>query len=507
MSSEYVLAINVGTTSAKAALFPKDARLAHSRQYFFEQKYPNPGWCEQDPYAILESTIKSVNEVAELIVPYGSITAVGITNQRETVIAWDKVTGKPLYNAIVWLDLRTYDTVKALTMDGSKDRFRHITGLPISTYFTALKIRWLLDNVDEVSDAVKEGRCLFGTVDSWLTYNLTGGHNNGGIHVTDVTNASRYMLMDLKTLSWSEEVCHELNIPLETLPKIVPSSGYIGIMSSHQLHSAVRDVPITAILGDQQSALVGHGCIQEGQGKMTLGKGCFMLVNTGQQIVPASFGILTTVAFQREGGDVYYALEGSIANTGRAVQWLCDKLQLIETPDEIEKLALTVPNTGGVTFVPAFTGLFAPYWRPDARAVITGMTLGTTKAHICRAVLEAVALQVLDVVEAMEKHIGRPLEMFYVDGGMTRNALFLQMQADALLKDIYPAELIEFTSFGVAYAAGLAVHFWDKVPLQSLISNLGGHRKITPRPDALAQRGTVRRRWNDALQRSLNLEE
>ncbi|KAF4655217.1 hypothetical protein FOZ61_007686 [Perkinsus olseni] len=391
-------------------------------------------------------------------------------------------------------------------MDGSKDRFRQITGLPISTYFTALKIRWLLDNVDDVSDAVKEGRCLFGTVDSWLTYNLTGGADNGGIHVTDVTNASRYMLMDLKTLEWSEEVCHALNIPLETLPKIVPSSGYIGTISS-ALHPAICNVPITAMLGDQQSSLVGHGCIQEGQGKMTLGKGCFMLVNTGQHIVPSSFGILTTVAFQRSGGDVYYALEGSIANTGRAVQWLCEKLQLIDTPDEVEKLALTVPNTGGVTFVPAFTGLFAPYWRPDARAVITGMTLGTTKAHICRAVLEAVALQVLDVVEAMEKHIGHPLEMFYVDGGMTKNDLFLQMQADTLVKELYPANLFEFTSFGVAYAAGLAVDFWDNVPLQSLILNLGGHRKVEPHSEALTQRKAVRRRWNDALQRSLNLEE
>ncbi|KAF4659548.1 hypothetical protein FOL47_007518 [Perkinsus chesapeaki] len=392
-------------------------------------------------------------------------------------------------------------------MNEGKDRFRNITGLPISTYFTALKIKWLLDNIDDVNNAVKEGRCLFGTVDSWLTYNLTGGYNNNGIHVTDVTNASRYMLMDLNTLQWSEEVCQSLGIPIDSLPKIVPSSGYIGNVSC-ELCPNICNVPITAILGDQQSALVGHGCIQEGKGKMTLGKGCFMLVNTGQNVVPSSFGILTTVAFQRKGGKVFYALEGSIANTGRAVQWLCDNLQLINTPDEIEKQALTVPNTGGVTFVPAFTGLFAPYWRPDARAVITGMTLGTTKAHICRAVLEAVSLQVVDVVEAMEKHIGSPLDMFYVDGGMTRNNLFLQMQADALDKAIYPAaKTVEFTSFGAAYAAGLAVDFWEDIPLDDLISNLGGHRKIEPEDEALTQRKAVRRRWNDALQRSLNLEE
>ncbi|KAF4694323.1 hypothetical protein FOZ60_008481 [Perkinsus olseni] len=396
---KYILSIDQGTTSSRAIIFAEDGQVVHVKGYPFEQKYPNPGWCEQDPYDILQSTIRSINEVSELIAPYGGITAVGITNQRETVIAWDKVTGKPLYNAIVWLDLRTYDTVKALTMDGSKDRFRPITGLPISTYFTALKIRWLLDNVNDVSDAVKEGRCLFGTVDSWLTYNLTGGPDNGGIHVTDVTNASRYMLMDLEKLGWCEDICNELGIPIDTLPTIVPSCGHIGTITNsesesrdHQLHPSLFNVPITAILGDQQSALLGHGCVKVGQAKCTYGTGCFMLANTGDKIIQSSFGLLTTVAFKREGGPVYYALEGSVAIAGRAVQWLRDQLGVIESAPEVEELASTVPNTGGVTVVPAFSGLFTPHWRPDARAVIAGMTLGTTKAHICRAVLEGCSI-------------------------------------------------------------------------------------------------------------------
>ncbi|KAF4737414.1 hypothetical protein FOZ62_006768, partial [Perkinsus olseni] len=302
---KYILSIDQGTTSSRAIIFAEDGQVVHVKGYPFEQKYPNPGWCEQDPYDILQSTIRSINEVSELIAPYGGITAVGITNQRETVIAWDKVTGKPLYNAIVWLDLRTYDTVKALTMDGSKDRFRPITGLPISTYFTALKIRWLLDNVNDVSDAVKEGRCLFG----------------------------KEMLMDLEKLGWCEDICNELGIPIDTLPTIVPSCGHIGTITNsesesrdHQLHPSLFNVPITAILGDQQSALLGHGCVKVGQAKCTYGTGCFMLANTGDKIIQSSFGLLTTVAFKREGGPVYYALEGSVAIAGRAVQWLRDQL-------------------------------------------------------------------------------------------------------------------------------------------------------------------------------------
>ncbi|KAF4717201.1 hypothetical protein FOZ63_002184 [Perkinsus olseni] len=321
------------------------------------------------------------------------------------------------------------------------------------------------------------------------------------------------MLMDLEKLGWCEDICNELGIPIDTLPTIVPSCGHIGTITNsesesrdHQLHPSLFNVPITAILGDQQSALLGHGCVKVGQAKCTYGTGCFMLANTGDKIIQSSFGLLTTVAFKREGGPVYYALEGSVAIAGRAVQWLRDQLGVIESAPEVEKLASTVPNTGGVTVVPAFSGLFTPHWRPDARAVIAGMTLGTTKAHICRAVLEGVALQVVDVVRVMERELEHPLSEFYADGGMTGNNLLMQMQADFLPKEIYPAMMAETTAFGAAYAAGLAVDLW-KVPLPELIANLGGHRKIEPHPAALERRKAIRKRWNDALQRSLGLEE
>ena len=451
--SRYVGAIDQGTTSTRFVLVDQRGSFVAMSQREHEQIYPKPGWVEHDGAEIWANTELVVQEaLAAAEASPSDLVAVGITNQRETTIVWDADTGEPVANAIVWQDTRTHELCRALGGKDGPDRFRHSTGLPLATYFAGPKMRWLLDEVDGLRARAEAGEVRFGTMDSYLVWKLTG------VHITDVTNASRTMLMNLETLDWDTELLAALGVPAAVLPRIVPSVGTIG-----RARGVLEGVPVTGILGDQQSAMFGQACFGAGDAKNTYGTGCFMLLGTGTRIVRSNHGLLTTVAYQIGDGKPRYALEGSVAIAGAAVQWLRDNLQIIDTAPAVEALAATVPDNGDVYFVPAFSGLFAPYWRSDARGVFAGLTRYSTRGHFARAVLEATAYQTRDVLEAMEADSGVTMHELRVDGGMVANELLMQFQADILGVPVVVPEVTETTVLGAAYAAGLAVGYWSGV--------------------------------------------
>ena len=453
---DYIGAIDQGTTSSRFIVFDRTGRIVSVAQKEHEQIYPKPGWVEHDP-AEIKRRVEEV--IAEAMQAKGlrpsDLAAIGITNQRETTVVWSKKTGNAVHNAIVWQDGRVADTVNELAAAGGQDRYRAKTGLPLSTYFSGLKISLILYHVPGAREAAEAGELIFGNIDTFVIWNLTGGVN-GGVHVTDVTNASRTQLMDLKTLEWDDAILKDFGIPKTMLPEIRSSSEVYGMA----VLDAVKDVPIAGDLGDQQAALFGQACFKPGEAKNTYGTGCFMLMNTGEKIVISSSGLLTTLGYKIGNSPAVYALEGSIAITGALVQWLRDNLGMIKTSSEIESLALSVTDNGGVYFVPAFSGLYAPYWKDSARGVIAGLTRYVNKGHIARAVLESTAFQVREVVDAMEKDSGIKLENLRTDGGMVGNQLLMQFQADILDKPVVRPVVRETTALGAAYAAGLAVGYF-----------------------------------------------
>lgn len=463
------------------------------------QHFPRPGWVEHDPIELWTAADTVVREAMASagIVP-GQVVAAGLTNQRETVVVWDRETGKPVTRAIVWQDTRTDALCARLGADGGGiDRYRERTGLPLATYFSGPKIAWVLDEVEGARDAAKQGRLLAGTVDSWLLWNLTGGPD-GGQHRTDVTNASRTLLMNLDTLAWDPDICADMSVPVAMLPEIRPSSGNLGRGAAG---GPLPGVLLGSALGDQQAALFGQVCFEPGEVKNTYGTGSFVLLNTGPEPVRSAHGLITTVGYQLEGERPVYALEGSIAVTGALVQWLRDQLGVLSSADEIEGLAAGVADTGDVFVVPAFSGLFAPHWRPDARGVVVGLTRFTTKGHLARAALEATAFQTCDVLDAMAADFGRAPAELRVDGGMTVNDLLLQIQADLLGLPVIRPRITETTALGAAYAAGLAAGFWPD--LATVRAQWRADRTFAPAATD-ADRAGRRARWREAVSRSLN---
>ena len=458
--TRYIGAIDQGTTSTRFIIFDKNGQVAGIGQKEHDQICKQPGWVEHDPVQIWDNT-KTVMRQALTRSGIGAqdICGIGITNQRETVVAWDKTTGRPLFNAIVWQCTRSGDICDTLIKDGGQNRFQKQTGLPVATYFSGPKIKWLIEHVPEIKTGLKNGNVLFGTMDTWLCWNLTGG-SDGGRHITDVTNASRTMLMNLETLKWDNPILSVLGIPEESLPKIVPSSDKTAWGSIRLPDIFKKEVGLGGALGDQQAALFGQTCFEPGEAKNTYGTGCFLLFNTGSVIQISQHGLLTTLAYKIGSDDPVYALEGSIAYAGALVQWVRDNLGLISTAAEIETLAKTVENNGDVYCVPAFSGLFAPYWRSDARGVIAGLTQFAGKGHIARAVLEASAFQTKDIVQAVNKDCGRDLTRLKVDGGMAANSLLMQFQSDILNVPVIRPKILETTALGAAYAAGLAMGFF-----------------------------------------------
>ena len=474
MTARYVGALDQGTTSTRFILFDRDGALVTADQREHRQHYPQPGWVEHDPLEILERTKEVIDGALRAAgVAAADLAAVGITNQRETTVAWERATGRPIHRAIVWQDTRTADVVRELAADGGQDRFRPETGLPLATYFSGPKLRWILDHVDGAEVRARDGDLMFGTIDSWLIWNLTGG-TNGGRHLTDVTNAGRTQLMNLATLTWDETILRVLDIPRAVLPRIASSSEVYG-----EGTGVLAGVPISGDLGDQHAALFGQTCFEPGEAKNTYGTGCFLLLNTGPTPVPSQHGLLTTLGYQLGHAPPVYALEGSVAIAGALVQWLRDELGLIGSAAEVEALARTVEDNGGVHIVPAFTGLFAPYWQSDARGAILGLTRGANRGHFARAALEAVAWQTREIVDAMAADAGRPLSRLSVDGGMVGNELLMQLQADVLGVPVVRPTVTETTALGAAYAAGLAVGFW--AGLGELRSNWHADRSWTPR--------------------------
>ncbi|WP_026629566.1 glycerol kinase GlpK [Dyadobacter alkalitolerans] len=456
--SKYVAAIDQGTTSTRCILFNHQGNIVSVGQKEHEQIYPHPGWVEHNPTEIWKNTLEVI-AIARINVSAtaADIAAIGITNQRETTVVWNKRTGKPYYNALVWQDTRTTVLVAKYEREGGLNQFREITGLPVSTYFSGLKLKWLLDNVEGIREDAEKGEAIFGNMDTFLIWHLTGGtHGDGGIHVTDVTNASRTQLMNLKTLQWDQEMLAAYDIPTNMLPEIKSSSEIYGYVNNEILPG----VPVAGDLGDQHAALVGQTCFEPGMAKNTYGTGCFLVMNTGNELKTSENGLLTTIAYKFGDNPVQYALEGSVAVTGALVQWVRDNLGLIKKSSDIEKLAKTVEDNGGAYFVPAFSGLYAPYWRNDARGVIAGLTRYVNKGHIARAVLEATAYQTVDVVRAMEQDSGIKLASLRVDGGMVLNELLMQFQSDILNTQVVSPAVAETTALGAAYAAGLAVGYW-----------------------------------------------
>jgi glycerol kinase len=493
---KYVAAIDQGTTSTRCMVFDHGGNVIAVDQKEHQQIYPQPGWVEHAPLEIWTRT----EEVIQGVLQEGSLTlediaAVGITNQRETTLVWDKNTGKPVYNAVVWQDTRTDVICNQLAEVGGQDRFRPKVGLPLATYFSGPKIKWILDNVDGARERAENGDLLFGTIDTWLVWNLTGSVN-GGIHITDVTNASRTLMMDLKALDWDDEILEILEIPKSMLPEIRPSSQVYG-----EATGALSGVPVAGILGDQQAAMFGQACYDPGEAKNTYGTGCFMLMNTGENPIPSENGLLTTLCYQVGDHPAIYALEGSIAITGALVQWLRDNLGLIKSAPEVEDLAKTVDDNGGIYFVPAFSGLFAPYWRSDARGVIVGMTRYVNKGHLARATLEATAYQTREVLDAMNADSGVDLTALKVDGGMVFNELLMQFQADILDVPVIRPKVAETTALGAAYAAGLAVGYWQD--FNELRANWGQDRVWEPRMDA-DTRKKYYKGWKKAVKRTFD---
>jgi glycerol kinase len=499
--AKYIAAIDQGTTGTRCILFDHSGTPVIWHYEEHAQIYPRPGWIEHDPMEIWERTQSVIRQtLTQGNIPNGEIAAVGITNQRETTLVWDRHTGAPLHNAIVWQDTRTKGICDALAREGGQDRFRDKVGLPLATYFAGPKLKWLLDNVPAVREATDRGDALFGTIDTWVTWWLTGGPK-GGAHVTDVTNASRTLLMNLATLDWDPEILDILGIPEAMLPEIRPSSSAHPYGFTREEGPFGEAIPVTGALGDQQAALVGQTCFTPGEAKNTYGTGCFMLLNTGTEIVPSEHGLLTTLGYRFGDAPAVYALEGSIAITGALVQWLRDNLDFFDRAPQIEALAQQVEDAGGMYIVPAFSGLFAPYWRSDARGVMVGLTRYITKAHICRAALEATAYQTRDVLEAMEQDADVELTTLKVDGGMVVNDLLMQFQADVLGVPVVRPTVTETTALGAAYAAGLAVGFWENT--DALRRNWGVDRTFEPAM-AAARRAKLYAGWKKAVQRTLD---
>ncbi|MEV4434369.1 glycerol kinase GlpK [Streptomyces sp. NPDC049555] len=492
----FIAAIDQGTTSSRCIVFDRDGRIVSVDQKEHEQIFPKPGWVEHDAMEIWTNVQEVVAGAVEKAgITAADVKAIGITNQRETTLMWDKNTGRPVYNAIVWQDTRTDSLCKELGRNVGQDRFRRETGLPLASYFSGPKVRWLLDNVEGLREKAEAGDILFGTMDSWVIWNLTGGVD-GGVHVTDVTNASRTMLMNLRTLAWDERILSSMEIPAAVLPEIRSSAEVYGTAKG----GALAGVPVASALGDQQAALFGQTCYDKGEAKSTYGTGTFMLMNTGDEPVQSYNGLLTTVGYRIGDQKPVYALEGSIAVTGSLVQWMRDQMGLIKSAAEIETLASSVEDNGGAYFVPAFSGLFAPYWRSDARGVIAGLTRYVTKAHIARAVLEATAWQTREITDAMTKDSGVELTALKVDGGMTSNNLLMQTLSDFLDAPVVRPMVAETTCLGAAYAAGLAVGFWPDT--DALRANWRRAAEWTPRMDA-ATRDREYKNWLKAVERTM----
>jgi glycerol kinase len=494
--SRYVGSIDQGTTSTRFIVFDRKGDIIALDQKEHQQIYPKPGWVEHDPVEIWRNTEAVVaSTLGKKGLTPGDLAAVGITNQRETTMLWDRRTGKPAHNAVVWMDTRTDQLVADFTRDGGKDRLRAKTGLPLATYFSGFKLRWLLDHVPGAQKAAEAGDLLFGTMDSWVLWNLTGG-TQGGIHLTDVTNASRTQLMHLETLDWDEDLLRLFDIPRACLPEIRSSSETYG-----KARGVLADVPVAGILGDQQAALFGQACLRPGEVKNTYGTGCFMLMNIGDKPHRSEYGLLTTLGYKLGKEKPVYALEGSIAIAGALVQWLRDNLGLVKSAPEIEVLARTVDDNGDVYFVPAFSGLYAPHWQESARGVIAGLTRFANKGHIARAALEATAYQVREVVEAMSRDSGVTMRELRTDGGMVVNELLMQFQADILNVPVVRPKVIETTALGAAYAAGLATSYWSST--QDISDNWGVDKRWQPAM-AEAERTKLFGAWTKAVERSLN---
>jgi len=497
--AKYVGALDQGTTSNRFIIFDHDGQIVAVDQKEHEQIFPQPGWVEHNALEIWHNTQDVIRgALAKANFSGSNLAAIGITNQRETTVIWDKNTGKPYMNAIVWQCTRTDQICRELEREQGQNRFRDKTGLPIATYFSGPKIKWILDNLPQARSAAEKGEALFGTMESWIIWWLTGGPN-GGSHVTDVTNASRTMLMNLQTLDWDAEILQILGIPRRILPRIVPSSDSNTWGTTLKNGPLGTDIPLSGALGDQQAALVGQTCFDQGEAKNTYGTGCFLLLNTGHTPVPSRQGLLTTLGYQINDQRPVYCLEGSIAISGALVQWLRDNLGLITSAPQIEDLAKTVADNGGAYFVPAFSGLFAPYWRSDARGVIAGLTRYVNKGHIARAVLEASAYQTRDIVEAMNKDSGVELTRLKVDGGMVGNELLMQFQSDVLGVPVIRPKVSETTALGAAYAAGLAVGFWSG--RQELKKNWAVDKTWQPAMDTNVSK-TYYRQWKKAVDRT-----
>jgi len=493
--ARYVGAIDQGTTSTRFIVFDHGGNIVAVDQKEHAQIMPAPGWVEHDAGEIWANT----QEVIALALAKGGLAAtdlaaVGITNQRETTVLWDKASGQPVHNALVWMDTRTADLVGALAADGGQDRLRGKTGLPLATYFSGLKLRWLLDSVPGAQARAEAGELLFGNIDTWLAWNLTGG-TEGGLHITDVTNASRTQLMNLDTLDWDAEILALLNIPRACLPEIRSSSEVYGSCTG-----ALAGVPLAGILGDQQAALFGQACLAPGEAKNTYGTGCFMLMNTGDKPFPSRHGLLTTLGYKLGEAPAVYALEGSISISGALVQWLRDNLGLISSAPEIEALAASVEDNGDVYFVPAFSGLYAPHWEDSARGVIVGLTRFAGKGHLARAVLEATAFQTREVLDAMTKDSGVAITELRTDGGMVVNELLMQFQSDILGVPVVRPRVIETTALGAAYAAGLAVGYWTST--DDISANWGVDKRWHPAMEE-DRRAVLYGKWNKAVSRSL----
>lgn len=497
--SKYAASIDQGTTSTRFMVFDLHGEVVALEQREHQQFYPQPGWVEHDPLEIWQRTREVITTALNKFrIDPQDIVALGITNQRETTLVWNRKTGKPYYPAIVWQDTRTASICASLAEEGGQDRFRDRTGLPLATYFSGPKLKWILDNIPGVREDALKGEAIFGTVDTWLIWNLTGGPA-GGLHLTDVTNASRTLCMNLSTLDWDGEILEIMGIPRSMMPEIRPSSEIYGYCTD-----LLPRIPVAADLGDQQAALFGQACFSPGEAKNTYGTGCFLLLNTGERPTPSTSGLLTTLGYQIGKNPAIYCLEGSIAIAGALVQWLRDNLGLIEKSSDIEPLARTVNDNGGIYFVPAFSGLFAPYWRSDARGVIVGLTRYIHRGHIARAVLEATAYQTREVVEAMEKDAGIHLTGLKVDGGMVKNDLLMQFQADLLNVPVVRPKVSETTALGAAYAAGLALGFWPD--LSALQANWQKDQEWRPRMDA-ETREKYYSSWKKAVTRTFDWVE
>ena len=494
----YIIAIDQGTTSSRAIVFDHDGNIVSTGQKEHEQIFPRAGWVEHDPEEIWTNVREVVGTaLSKANLTRHDISAVGITNQRETAVVWDKTTGKPVYNAIVWQDTRTQPTVNEMAKDGGLDRYKDRVGLPLATYFSGTKIKWILDNVDGARERAEAGDLLFGNTDSWIVWNLTGG-TDGGVHITDVTNASRTLFMDLETLTWNEDILKDFGVPLSMMPEIKSSSEVYGTVHTSQL---LREVPVAGILGDQQAATFGQAAFGQGAAKNTYGTGCFLIFNTGEEIVHSENGLITTVAYQIGDAKPVYALEGSIAVTGSLIQWLRDNLGMIQTAAEVETLATEVTDNGGVYIVPAFSGLFAPYWRSDARGAIVGLTRFVNKNHIARAALEATAFQTREVLDAVNADSGVPLTELRVDGGMVANEALMQFQADILGVDVVRPKIVETTALGAAYAAGLAVGFWNDTT--ELATKWAEDKRWSPQMED-SERDRQMRLWKKAVTRTFD---